>query len=215
MVRHVACFGLALILGAFLLVAGSAPVAADASLARLLTTEGRALAAMPEGRLSWLRDGRNRPQGDATIELAALSDADLARMPAPKGGAEWRCLAEALYFEARGETLKGQFAVAEVILNRVDSPRFPDSVCSVINQGTGRKHGCQFTYTCDGRAEAITEPAAWNRVARVAQVMLNGAPRTLTKGATHYHTAAVRPAWSRIYPRTATIGDHHFYRGRG
>ncbi|EEX14976.1 cell wall hydrolase SleB [Citreicella sp. SE45] len=136
----------------------------------------------------------------------------LASQPEASGGAQFQCLAEALYFEARGESLKGQFAVAEVILNRVDSPRFPNSVCGVINQGTGRKYACQFTYTCDGLPEHISEPAAWDRVAKVAKAMLSGAPRALTNGATFYHTHAVRPSWSRKFTKTASIGDHFFYR---
>ena len=136
----------------------------------------------------------------------------LANQPASEGGPQWQCLAEALYFEARGETLKGQFAVAEVILNRVDSARFPNSVCGVIKQGTGRKFACQFTYTCDGVAEHISEPAAFRRVGKVARAMLDGAPRQLTDGATFYHTSAVSPKWSRKLARTATIGVHHFYR---
>lgn len=129
-----------------------------------------------------------------------------------KGDAEWQCLAEALYFEARGESVKGQFAVAEVILNRVDSPSFPGDVCGVVNQGTGRKYQCQFTYTCDGYKEVIAEPRAYKRVGKVAKLMIEGAPRDLTDGATHYHTRAVNPRWSRVFPRTATIGVHHFYR---
>jgi len=132
--------------------------------------------------------------------------------PKAEGSAEFRCLAEALYFEARGESVKGQFAVAEVIMNRVDSPRFPSTVCAVVKQGTGRKHACQFSYTCDGQPEQIHEPAAWERVSKVAQAVLSGAPRALTKGATFYHTTAVRPSWSRAFTRTAEIGEHLFYR---
>ena len=128
------------------------------------------------------------------------------------GGAEWACLAEALYFEARGETVKGQFAVAEVILNRVNSGLYPGSVCGVIHQGTGRRYQCQFTYTCDGYSDAIREPAAYERVGKIAWLMLNGAPRQLTSGATHYHPNAVRPSWSRSFKRTAQIGVHSFYR---
>ncbi|WP_254695325.1 cell wall hydrolase [Oceanicola sp. D3] len=128
------------------------------------------------------------------------------------GGAEWACLAEALYFEARGETVKGQFAVAEVILNRVDSGLYPSTVCAVVNQGTGRKYQCQFTYTCDGYSDAIREQAAYDRVGKIAWLVLNGAPRQLTGGATHYHTNAVRPSWARQFPRTARIGVHSFYR---
>ncbi|WP_417247999.1 cell wall hydrolase [Celeribacter sp.] len=136
----------------------------------------------------------------------------LAGLPEATGDEEWLCLSEALYFEARGESVQGQFAVAEVILNRVSSEAFPGSVCGVINQGTGKKYGCQFTYTCDGHAENIHEPEAFSRVGKVARLMLDGAPRVLTNGATHYHTTAVAPRWSRTFARTAQIGVHYFYR---
>lgn len=133
-------------------------------------------------------------------------------LPAASGGEPWRCLSEALYFEARGESVKGIFAVAEVILNRVDDPGYPSDVCGVIYQGTGKRYQCQFTYSCDGRKEVIREPKAYERVGKIARLMLDGAPRPLTEGATHYHTKSVRPRWSRVFPRTATIGYHHFYR---
>jgi len=136
----------------------------------------------------------------------------LAERPMPAMDTELRCLAEALYFEARGESVKGQFAVAEVILNRVESAAYPNSVCSVIKQGTGRKYACQFTYTCDGHPEHINEKGAWRQVSKVADAMLDGAPRALTGGATHYHTRHVSPSWSRVFPRTTTVDTHHFYR---
>lgn len=136
----------------------------------------------------------------------------LDAQPPATGGEALRCLSEALYFEARGETVKGQFAVAEVIMNRVKSTRFPDNVCGVINQGTGRKYACQFTYTCDGHAEKIGEPLTYARVKKVARAMLDGKVAPLTSGATHYHTTAVRPNWARVYTRTAKIGVHIFYR---
>ncbi|WP_417279431.1 cell wall hydrolase [Celeribacter sp.] len=136
----------------------------------------------------------------------------LAKQPAAQGGEQWQCLAEALYFEARGESVKGQFAVAEVILNRVSSPAFPNTVCGVVHQGTGRKYQCQFTYTCDGYADVVREKGAWTQVAKVAKLMIDGAPRTLTQGATHYHTRAVNPRWARAFAKTAQIGVHMFYR---
>ena len=136
----------------------------------------------------------------------------LDALPATQGGKHLNCLSEALYFEARGETIKGQFAVAEVIMNRVASSRYPDSVCGVINQGTGRKFACQFTYTCDGRAEVITEKSTYARLRKIAKLSMSDLPKTLTKGATHYHTTAVKPKWSRVFPRTAKIGVHLFYR---
>lgn len=140
------------------------------------------------------------------------SRAFLKAQPEATGGEQWQCLTEALYFEARGEAVKGQFAVAEVILNRTASDAFPDTVCGVVNQGTGKKYQCQFTYTCDGYAEKVSEPAAWVQVGKVARLMLDGAPRQLTEGATHYHTNAVNPRWARQFARTAQIGVHYFYR---
>lgn len=145
-------------------------------------------------------------------EVVELSRSWIDDQPKAKGGDEWKCLTEALYFEARGETVKGQFAVAEVILNRVESQRFPSSACGVINQGTGKKYQCQFTYTCDGHNEVIHEPRAYERVAKVARVALDGIAPPLTKGATHYHTKAVNPRWSKVYTKTTAIGTHIFYR---
>nr|WP_242500598.1 cell wall hydrolase [Tropicimonas sp. IMCC6043] len=137
----------------------------------------------------------------------------LDEQPDIRGGDAWECLAEALYFEARGESVKGQFAVAEVILNRVKSPLYPNNVCGVIHQGTGRKYQCQFTFTCDGMPEKIREPQAFERVGKVARLVLDGvARRKLTDGATHYHTTAVRPSWARSFAQTAAIGVHRFYR---
>jgi hypothetical protein len=145
--------------------------------------------------------------------VAAPSVLGAAVGAAPQGsGAEWECLSEALYFEARGESLTGVVAVAEVILNRVASADYPNSVCGVVRQGGEGLYNCQFTYRCDGRSDVIAERAAYQAVGRVASYMLNGAPRTLTNGATHYHTQAVHPSWANRFPRTTTIGYHHFYR---
>lgn len=142
--------------------------------------------------------------------VISYSDAFLAAQPAPKGDAQWDCLRNAIYFEARGETLKGQFAVAEVILNRVDAPAYPRSVCGVVKQSNSK--GCQFSYVCDGIKDVMRDKVAADRAGRIARLMLDGAPRTLTKGATHFHTQAVRPGWSKQFARTASIGGHKFYR---
>ncbi|MCR8725255.1 cell wall hydrolase [Frigidibacter sp. ROC022] len=136
----------------------------------------------------------------------------IAAQPHATGGAEFKCLAEALYFEARGETVKGQVAVAEVILNRRDSGLYPNSVCGVVGQGAGRRHACQFSYKCDGHADVIREKAAYERVAKIAKLMLAGAPRTLTHGAMYYHNGTVHPSWARRFALTAKIGTHRFYR---
>ncbi|MBT8414219.1 MAG: cell wall hydrolase [Boseongicola sp.] len=152
------------------------------------------------------------PEGVLEEGADGLTSQKLAAMPVASGGDQWSCLAEALYFEARGETLKGIVGVAEVILNRVDDRRYPASVCGVVNQGTGERYRCQFTYTCDGRPETITEVRAYQKVGKIARFMLDGAERELTDGATHYHTKSVNPRWARVFPRTTTIGYHHFYR---
>ncbi|MFW2543621.1 cell wall hydrolase [Primorskyibacter sp. 2E107] len=178
---------------------------------RLYLLEQKALGRAGSAHLSQLVTPASLDMGTGAKSISYSNDW-LARQPRAQGGPEWRCLSEALYFEARGETAKGLFGVAEVILNRVDSPRYPNSVCAVINQGTGRKFACQFTYTCDGHPEHINEPAAWDRVGKVAKLMLEGGPRTLTQGATFYHTTAVRPSWAKKFRKTAKIGVHLFYR---
>lgn len=177
----------------------------------LRDAESRGLRGVSAARLKkMLHDPALEAAG--THEGVQYTRAWIDSQPTASGDNHWQCLSEALYFEARGETVKGQFAVAEVILNRVKSARFPDNVCGVINQGTGKRYQCQFTYTCDGHAETIREPQAFERVAKVARAVLDGAAGPLTKGATHYHTTAVSPAWSRTYTRTARIGVHIFYR---
>ena len=129
------------------------------------------------------------------------------------GDRAWQCLSEALYFEARGESPRGIFAVAEVILNRVDDPAYPDTVCDVVNQGVGHGlYACQFSYKCDGLPERMSEPRAVRRIGKIARLMLDGLDRPLTAGATHYHTKAVAPSWARVFTRTTTIGTHLFYR---
>ena len=133
------------------------------------------------------------------------------RIVVQERSAEWGCLAEALYFEARGEDVRGQLAVAEVILNRVDSERYPDTVCDVVTQGADSS-GCQFSYMCDGRKEHIANRIAYERLGKLAWLMLAGKPRTLTDEALYFHATSVRPSWSRTYVRTAQIGRHVFYR---
>ncbi|WP_171121086.1 MULTISPECIES: cell wall hydrolase [unclassified Ruegeria] len=153
-----------------------------------------------------------KPRKTVEPQKMSYSKSWLDEQPAAAGDEHFKCLAEALYFEARGESVRGQFAVAEVILNRVESSRFPDSLCGVIKQGTGKKYQCQFTYTCDGRKEVIHEKKAYERVSKVARAAIDGVVGEMTEGATHYHTTAVRPSWSRVYKETARIGVHIFYR---
>ncbi len=149
----------------------------------------------------------------AAAQTEGLSEEWLLAQPVPQGDGDWQCLTEALYFEARGESLEGLIAVAEVILNRVDSPLYPHNVCGVVKQRGGG--GCQFSYVCDGRTDRMRETEAADLAGRIARAMLDGAPRVLTEGATHFHTKGVRPSWSKRFSRTASIGAHFFYRQPG
>lgn len=184
---------------------------ADMGLDALFKQEQSTLQAAPKERMLRFLGGK-RQSRTKEITQVEYTRAFLDSRPEASGGSEFACLAEALYFEARGETVKGQFAVAEVIRNRVKSSQFPNTFCGVINQGTGRKYQCQFTYTCDGQKEVIREPRAFERVAKVARLILDGVNPKLTQGATYYHTTAVKPRWSRKFTKTARIGVHLFYR---
>ena len=124
----------------------------------------------------------------------------------------WYCLTEALYFEARGESLTGQVAVAEVILNRVDSKLYPNSICGVVKQGQHRRNGCQFSYNCDGKKNIVGNKKVFERLGRLAWIMMKGKPRTLTDRALYYHNTTVKPRWAKKFVRTARIGEHIFYR---
>lgn len=124
------------------------------------------------------------------------------------------CLATAIYHEARGESVQGQFAVAEVILNRAASRKFPSSICGVVYQGArGQRGGCQFSFACDGRSEAMPNRTAAAKARRIAMLMSEGAHSRLTEGALYFHTTAVNPGWSRRFTQTSQIGAHLFYRG--
>ncbi|WP_293575802.1 cell wall hydrolase [Phaeobacter sp.] len=192
-------------------MAAAKDVYADAGLDSLFKREQSTLSAVPTGRLNNFFNFNRAAKKAKPTEVKFTKDY-LDSLPAAQGGDNFACLAEALYFEARGETVKGQFAVAEVIMNRVKSSQFPNTLCSVINQGTGRKYQCQFSYTCDGHEEVIREKTAYERVSKVARLVIDGAKTGLTDGATYYHTTAVRPRWSKSFTKTTRIGVHLFYR---
>ena len=183
----------------------------SARLGGLMGVEAASLSELSETRLRRLGSPF---EGRSSDDPRIMSNAELDQLRRPRGGRAWQCLTEALYFEARGEPIEGQYAVAEVILNRVDHANYPDSVCDVVNEGTGRRFACQFTYTCDGRPEEMTDARALHRLGHIARIMMDGAPRDLTGGATHYHADWVNPRWARVYPRTAEYGVHIFYRQR-
>ena len=142
----------------------------------------------------------------------SFNEAYLDSLPVVSGGPEWSCLTQAMYFEARGEPLAGQVAVAEVVLNRVASDQYPDSVCAVISQGSSNLHACQFSYMCDGLPEHMNELPISERMGKLAAIMLQNVLHDSTDGATHYHADYVRPGWARRLEKTAEIGSHIFYR---
>ncbi|GEO99421.1 hypothetical protein GCM10007887_33550 [Methylobacterium haplocladii] len=125
---------------------------------------------------------------------------------------EQRCLAEAVYFEARSEPEDGQAAVAQVILNRVKSGLYPANVCGVVYQNRHRYMGCQFSFACEGKSLRITDAGSWESATRIASAVIAG--RTYLSevgGATHYHANYVRPGWSRRLQKMDVIGRHIFY----
>ena len=128
---------------------------------------------------------------------------------------EERCLAEAIYFEARSEPEEGQAAVAQVVLNRVSSGLYPSTVCGVVFQNRQRHNACQFSFACDGRALRVTEPEAWRTAVRIAHNVIDG--KTYVSdvgGATHYHANYVRPRWAKYLVKMDVIGHHIFYKLR-
>jgi spore germination cell wall hydrolase CwlJ-like protein len=128
---------------------------------------------------------------------------------------ELQCLAEAIYFEARGEPEKGQIAVAQVVMNRVRHEEFPDKICGVVYQNQHWRNRCQFSFACDGIPERINEKDAWRQSMDVAKRVLRGEEHIAKVGkATHYHARYVRPRWARKMIRKDRIGLHIFYIGR-
>ncbi len=126
---------------------------------------------------------------------------------------EQRCLAEAVYFEARSEPEEGQAAVAQVVLNRVKSGLYPSSICGVVYQNRHRHLACQFTFACEGKALRTNDTVSWERAKRVASAVLEGKTYLAeVGGATHYHANYVRPYWARRLKKMDVIGRHIFYK---
>jgi hypothetical protein len=130
---------------------------------------------------------------------------------------EQLCLTQAIYHEARGESEAGQWAVANVIINRAFSKKFPTSICGVVFQNADKgRYKCQFTFACDGRSDFGTEQAAWNRATKMAQVAVRefqagDRPGVIPNSALYYHTTSVAPNWSNKLHQVAAIGSHVFY----
>jgi len=125
------------------------------------------------------------------------------------------CLTAAVYYEAAYESLDGQRAVAQVVLNRLRHPAYPKTVCGVVFQGSERTTGCQFTFACDGSLKRPPSEAAWSRARKVAAAALDGYVMKKIGNATHYHAVYVAPYWSPNLVKVAAIGAHVFYRWTG
>lgn len=125
------------------------------------------------------------------------------------------CLTMAVYYEAASESTEGQQAVAQVVMNRMRHPSYPNTVCGVVFQGSQRSTGCQFSFTCDGSLARKPQAAAWNRARRVASAALGGFVFAPVGLATHYHTTAIYPYWAPSLTVVGTIGLHRFYRWSG
>lgn len=123
-----------------------------------------------------------------------------------------QCLSEAVYYEARSETRSGQIGVAEVVMNRVASKHYPNSICGVVYQGSERRTGCQFSFTCDESMDSDPKGKAWERSKDIATLTLTGMAPKLTNKATHYHTMDVNPVWAPTLRYNGQIGSHKFYR---
>jgi spore germination cell wall hydrolase CwlJ-like protein len=121
------------------------------------------------------------------------------------------CIASAIYFEARGEPIEGQAAVAWVIYHRTAAPGYPDTACDVVNEDEHRRNKCQFSFMCDGKREDIHDEWAYAKALLVTMATAGNFLPDPTGGATHYHAARVRPWWADELERTARIDNHIFY----
>ncbi|QBR71039.1 cell wall hydrolase [Beijerinckiaceae bacterium] len=164
--------------------------------------------ALPSGRGLSAPAMSEAPASEARPNYAALVDQDTSAR-------EKRCLAQAIYFEARSESEEGQAAVAQVVLNRVSSGLYPASICGVVFQNRRRYHACQFSFACEGRSLRVADQDAWQRAVRIADEVSNGQTYVSDIGnSTHYHANYVRPRWARRLEKMDVIGHHIFYKLR-
>ena len=157
-----------------------------------------------------------KPTGDILLNddpIETLATFNFTELTVAKLDAEERrCLAQAIYYEARSEPRIGQLAVADVVLNRVASRLYPGTICGVVYQGSERVTGCQFSFTCDGSMSARLNKRKWNESEELAGAILAGLRAPVSRDATHYHANYVTPHWASSLTPTATIGTHKFYK---
>lgn len=189
-----------------------APPAQDVS----LTTQDNPvpLSFQPLDRSDAYRYNASIPISTEPLEPAAAFVLPASLSAADRGRAI-TCLSQAVYYEAGSESLAGQRAVAQVVLNRMRHPAFPSSVCGVVYSGSQRATGCQFTFTCDGSLARAPSASGWARARQVAVAALSGFVDPSVGQATHYHALYVAPYWSPSLLKVANIGAHTFYRWKG
>jgi spore germination cell wall hydrolase CwlJ-like protein len=148
-----------------------------------------------------------------TASLAHPTELTLEKIAAKQPDqAEVTCLAQAIYFEARGESEEGRRAVGNVVLNRVADPHYPKSVCGVVFQNEHARNKCQFSFACDGLADDPPDTRAWHSAQKLAETMMTHKRKDDTGHATHYHAVYVTPVWASALQETVDIGHHIFYR---
>ena len=185
---------------------GEAPVVSDPDLKRSALAPGGA------------NDAGESIAGKGVVtgeDARPRSPAERLGLTGPARAKAEKCLANAVYFEARGEPVRGQIAVAQVVMNRVFSPFYPNDVCGVVYQNADRRNACQFTFACDGIPDIVTEPDAWERAKHIARDVLDGKlwmPEVAKS--THYHAYWVHPDWVAEMKKIYKLGVHTFYRPR-
>ncbi|MCX5497505.1 cell wall hydrolase [Kaistia dalseonensis] len=137
--------------------------------------------------------------------------------PNARSKTEQKCLATAIYFEARGESEKGELAVAQVVINRLKNPAYPKTICGVVYQNKDMRNACQFSFACDGIKDRITDEASWARAQALAKevVYQDNWWNPNVGSATHYHANYVKPRWARTMKKMQKIGHHIFYKTYG
>jgi spore germination cell wall hydrolase CwlJ-like protein len=216
-------FGLLIAAAAWIDSGGASDRAPEASQAeevlREQTSQYPVFTGMPTPRLRPAQtvEAFTDRQVNAGFERVASGPSDLLH-DSRVDGEERYCLTKAIYYEARTEPTPGQVAVAEVILNRVESRRFPNTICGVVRQGSEKGRGCHFSFLCDGsmdnRRDNELEDKAWAKAEAITDYVLLGfgEHRDLSGAATHYHADYVDPYWASIFQPTTRIGAHQFYR---
>ena len=221
--KRLAGFAVALLVA---LTAGTSSILPPPQAANAMPVIGRDLAAQLDD-MSTGTDQMLAVSGDSAEARNALIPVSKARIETPGLFARYemsatsmataeKCLAQAIYYEAALEPEQGQRAVAQVVLNRVRHPAYPNTVCGVVYEGVERPV-CQFSFTCDGSLLRAPSAAYWGRAKRIAHEMLNGDTEPSVGTATHYHADYVVPRWAYTLGKITQIGRHIFYRfpGRG